>query len=150
MSSPDIVRGIPRGVGRRAKEALETLITASASEIPPAFIQHFRNVEFVPGCTDDAVCFPCPLQEQEAASALKALEGAAVAAIADMIERKSGKRSIEVHLDRVTCFLMSTYLVTINGKGKHDPEVKELIPGSMPLAPLSQTPDPRLSPWRIL
>ena len=126
---------VPRGVGRRAKKALQALIAASESQVPAAFVQHAGTVGFLPGCTGDAVCFPCPLQEQEAASALKALEGAAVAAIADLIERRSGPRDIEVRLDRVTCFLMSTYLVTINGKGKNHPDVKDLVPGTTPPTP---------------
>lgn len=129
---PSAAPVLPRGVGRRAKKALQALIAASESQVPAAFLQHAAgDVRFLPGCTGDAVCFPCPLQEQEAASALKALEGTAVAAIADLIERRSGRREIEVRLDRVTCFLMSTYLVTINGKGKHHPDIKDLVPGTI-------------------
>ncbi len=119
------------GVATRAREALQVLIKSSRLQLPETFIDYTNNIKFLHGSAGDVVCFPCPLQEQEAASALKALEGAAVAAIADLIENRTTGRSIEVHLDRVTCFLMSAYMVTINDKGKLDPGVQELVRGSL-------------------
>ncbi|RYP45922.1 hypothetical protein DL768_007790 [Monosporascus sp. mg162] len=115
-------------VATRAKKALRAFIKSSQSQLPATFIDHAENVEFLHGSTGDVVCFPCPLQEQEAASALKAMEGAAVAAIADLLDRQRRSRSIEVHLDQVTCFLMSAYMVTIKNRHKQHPEVKELVP----------------------
>lgn len=121
------------GVAVRARRALDILIQSSLSELPQSVIKHATNVEFLPGSTGDMVCFPCPLQEQEAGSALKALEGGAIAAIAELIEdkREPGRSSVKVHLERVTCFLMSAYMVTINDRGKQHPGIKELVRGSL-------------------
>lgn len=133
MSCPEAVEHHLHGVATRAKQALHSLIQSSRSQLPGPFIDHARNTAFLHGTIGDVVCFPCPLQEQEAAAALKALEGGAVAAIANLIEASSGERSVEVHLDRVTCFLMSAYLVTINGKGKHDVGIENFVRGWWPL-----------------
>lgn len=124
------------GVASRAKKALRALLSSSVSQLPEQFKHHAVDVEFLPGSTGDMVCFPCPLKEQEAGSALKGLEGAAVAAIAGLIEHgehKLSRRPIKVHLDRVTCFLMSAYIVTINDRGKQHPDAKKLVRGSFPL-----------------
>lgn len=127
------------GVVARARQALQTLLYSSVSELPEQFMSHAAGIDFLPGSTGDMVCFPCPLKEQEAGSALKGLEGAAVAAIIDFIEHGkhgehgSGRTSIKVHLDRVSCFLMSAYMVTLNDRGKQHPDVKELVRGSFPL-----------------
>lgn len=60
-------------------------------ELPAEFLQYVERVRFLKySKTGDAVCFPCPLREQEAVAALKALEGCAAAAIAN-IRAKNAK-----------------------------------------------------------
>ncbi|KAI0184689.1 CAIB/BAIF family enzyme [Xylaria flabelliformis] len=81
--------------------------------------------------TGDSVCFPCPLRQQEACAALKALEGCAVAAIADL-QRKECCRKIIINLEQVTCFLMSAYITTLDGLDKSNPKIRDRLPGWCP------------------
>ncbi|KAL2128601.1 hypothetical protein VTI74DRAFT_8952 [Chaetomium olivicolor] len=75
----------------------------------------------------DKVHLPTPLREQELAAAVKALEGLIADAI---VELQYGKRSkkIRVDIDRITGFLMGSYLTTLDGIAKGDPRVKDKIP----------------------
>lgn len=108
--------------------ALKSLLAACSHQLPGAFLHHLANVEFsAPTTSSDEVCFPCPLREQEAIAAIKALEACAAAAIADL---RFGPqvRAIEVDLAKTTCFLMSAYLATIDGMDKANPRVKGKVP----------------------
>ncbi|KAI1414684.1 CAIB/BAIF family enzyme [Hypoxylon sp. FL1857] len=97
-------------------------------ELPKAFLESVEQVMFLKySRTGDTVCFPCPLREQETVAALKALEGCAAAAIAD-IRGTARERAISVTLERVTSFLMSTYITNIDGLDKCNPKSKERIP----------------------
>ncbi|RYC58362.1 hypothetical protein CHU98_g7847 [Xylaria longipes] len=72
-------------VSNNANRALKILLQASQSELPIEFFPYAQDVVFDSrSTTGDSVCFPCPLRQQEACAALKALEGCAVAAIADL------------------------------------------------------------------
>ena len=74
--------------------------------------------------------FPCPLKEQEAAGAIKALEACAAASIANLRYGSPAKpRKIVVDMDRIACFLISAYVSTIDGMDKQAPGVKDKIPG---------------------
>ncbi|KAI1127513.1 CoA-transferase family III [Nemania abortiva] len=115
-------------VGDNARRALEILLGASKPELPVEFSRNIHNVVFdSSSTTGDSVCLPCPLRQQEACAALKALEGCAVAAIADL-QRKERCREIKIHLERVTCFLMSAYITTLDGLDKSHPKISRRLP----------------------
>lgn len=121
--------GFSYSVGENARRALEILLRASQPDLPIEFMRHVRDVAFVHGpAAGDSVCLPCPLRQQEACAALKALEGCAVAAIADL-QRQERRREITVNLGRVTCFLMSAYITTLDGLDKSDPKISHRLPG---------------------
>ncbi|KAJ4292303.1 hypothetical protein N0V88_005935 [Collariella sp. IMI 366227] len=115
-------------VSAGARNALETLLEACHTELPESVSLSPNAVEFsATSEKGDEVHLPTPLREQELAAAIKALEGLLAGAI---IELRSGKKSrkIRVNMDRVTGFLMGSYLTTLDGMGKGDPRVKDKIP----------------------
>lgn len=115
-------------VSEGARNTFKLLWKSTQTELPKEFLQYAENVMFLRySRTGDSVCIPCPLREQEAVAAIKALEGCAAAAIADAREGKYG-RTISVNLERVTSFLMSTYITNIDGIDKYNPRAKERIP----------------------
>ncbi|KAI0099671.1 CoA-transferase family III [Nemania sp. FL0031] len=123
-----ILGKVSYSVGENARHAIESLLRASEPELPAAFSRHVQNVVFNSNSTTgDSVCLPCPLRQQEACAALKALEGCAVAAIADL-QRKESHREIKIHLERVTCFLMSAYITTLDGLDKSNPKIRHRLP----------------------
>ncbi|KAI0166415.1 CoA-transferase family III [Xylariaceae sp. FL1272] len=67
------------------------------------------------------------MRQQEACAALKALEGCAAAAVADL-RRKERRRKITINLERVTCFLLSAYITTLDGIGKGNPKIGMRLP----------------------
>lgn len=58
--------------------------------------------------------FPCPMKQTEAIAALKAVEAGVASSIAN-IRYGEKARQILVDLERASCFLFSTYLVTLAG-----------------------------------
>ncbi|KAH8159572.1 hypothetical protein CIB48_g8679 [Xylaria polymorpha] len=115
-------------VSNNANCAIKALLQASQSELPVEFFRYAQDVIFDSrSITGDSVCLPCPLRQQEACAALKALEGCAVAAIADL-QRKGRRREIVVNLEQVTCFLMSTYITTLDGLDKSSPKISHRLP----------------------
>ncbi|OTB08589.1 hypothetical protein M426DRAFT_71014 [Hypoxylon sp. CI-4A] len=115
-------------VGKGAKDAFEHLCRSIKPELPNEFLRRAESVEFLSySHTGDSVCFPCPLREQEALAALKAMEGCAAAAIAD-IRGPKYERAINVILERVACFLMSTYITNLDGLDKCSSGIKKRIP----------------------
>ncbi|KAI0145698.1 CAIB/BAIF family enzyme [Hypoxylon sp. NC0597] len=130
MAVGQLETALPRvhSVSEGAKDAFNHLWESTKTELPMAFLKYFEQVLFLKySRTGDTVCFPCPLREQETVAALKALEGCAAAAIAD-IRGTAPKRAISVTLERVTSFLMSTYITNIDGLDKCNPKTKERIP----------------------
>jgi hypothetical protein len=109
-----------------AKYALQAL--QQKAELPPELQAHLKNVVFSSTTTGDCLYFPCPFKETEAASALKAVEASAVAAIADF-RFGQAQRKIDVNLEKTAAFLFSTYIATIGGLGKQDPSVKSKLRG---------------------
>ncbi|KAH6694069.1 CoA-transferase family III [Plectosphaerella plurivora] len=108
-----------------AESALATLLTVCGDEIPQEFTDRVHHVAFN-AHAGDQIFFPCPLKEQEAVASIKALEGLAAAAIADL-RQGPRTRSIEIDMAKVACFLMSAYLCTIDGMDKAHPRVKDKI-----------------------
>ena len=111
--------------------SLRKLAQICRDQLPEDFLSSTGNVVFVsqagPG---DDVYFPCPLKEQEAVGAIKALEACAAASIANLRYGVPGKpHKIVVDMDRVACFLISAYVSTIDGMDKQSLGVKDKIPG---------------------
>ncbi|KAI1812149.1 CoA-transferase family III [Poronia punctata] len=115
-------------VGRCASEALKILLEASSSELPVEFAQYAQDVVFeARSPTGDSPCFPCPMRQQEACAALKAIEGCAISAIANL-PGKARHRRIKVDLERAACFLMSAYITTLDDLDKSHPDILQRLP----------------------
>ncbi|TEA21175.1 Formyl-CoA:oxalate CoA-transferase [Colletotrichum sidae] len=110
-----------------SENALAALVAACQRQVPLEFVEHLRNVTFTTPLGDTAF-FPCPLKEQEATASIKALEGMAAAAIADLRFERQAARAVEVDVARTACFLISAYLTTVDGMDKAHPNVKSKIP----------------------
>ncbi|KAK6210304.1 caib baif family enzyme [Colletotrichum tabaci] len=110
-----------------SENALAALVAACQRQLPPEFLHHLQNVAFTAPLGDTAF-IPCPLKEQEATASIKALEGMAAAAIADLRHGYQARREIEVDMARTACFLISAYLTTVDGMDKAHPNVKSKIP----------------------
>ncbi|KAJ3559015.1 hypothetical protein NPX13_g9601 [Xylaria arbuscula] len=121
-------RHVSYSVQANARRALETLVEKSQSQIPVEFSHHVADVIFTSqSATGDSVCLPCPLRQQEACAGLRGLEGCAVAAIANL-QRRECRRKITIDLERVTCFLMSAYITTLDGLDKSNPKISHRLP----------------------
>lgn len=122
-----------------ARAALQALVAACRLQLPRAFEEYVDAVSFSSSSpTGDQPCIPCPLREQECASALKALEGCASAALADLRYGTKQSRTIGVDSLKTTAFLMSAYITTLDGMGKAHPKIKYRLPGlhaPLPAAP---------------
>ncbi|KAK3692565.1 CoA-transferase family III [Podospora appendiculata] len=119
----------PYSVIDGASDALRALLTTCQKELPGAIFRHVHDVVFTTTSPNgDVVHFPTPLREQDVAVAIKALEACMIAAIANLQHGVRGRKSIEVDLDRTSCFLMSAYLCTIDGMDKANPKAKSRIP----------------------
>ncbi|KAI0834939.1 hypothetical protein F5Y06DRAFT_145445 [Hypoxylon sp. FL0890] len=130
VRQPKAAASVSHSVSEGAKHAFRYLWKSTQTELPNEFLKYVEQVVFLKySRTGDTVCFPCPLREQEAVAALKALEGCAAAAIADT-RGATRERAINVTLERVTSFLMSAYITNIDGLDKCNPKTKERIPGS--------------------
>ncbi|GAB1320643.1 hypothetical protein MFIFM68171_10853 [Madurella fahalii] len=111
-----------------AQDALKRLCELCHDELPGAIRPLVRTVEISSGSgKGEAVHFPTPLKEQDAVAAIKGLEACLAAAIADLRYGMSS-RKIQVDTDKVSTFLMSAYLTTLDGMGKADPRIREKIP----------------------
>jgi hypothetical protein len=121
----------PYSIVLGAKDALADLLESCGDELPTGIINHVQDVYFAASSPEEAALhFPCPLKEQEATAAIKALEACAVAAIADLRNGwNTNPRAIHVDLDKIACFLMSAYVTTVDGLGKADALIKTKIPG---------------------
>ncbi|KAL3474590.1 CoA-transferase family III domain-containing protein [Aspergillus californicus] len=75
----------------------------------------------------DQVYFPIPFKETETLAALKGIEGAVAAAIADLRYGPAQKRSVKINLERATAFGCQAYMAKVDGLSKLDPEVKKKL-----------------------
>ncbi len=113
-----------------AAAALRSLLASCQAQLPESCLAHVQNVHFrssSPG--GETIFFPCPLKEQEAVAAVKALEACLAAAIADLRYGRE-KRLIEVDVDKTACFLMSAYMATVDGMDKGNAAVQRRLPDS--------------------
>lgn len=111
-----------------ARHAIAVLLESCSAQLPSGLTEHLKDVVFSTATDGRAIYFPCPFKETEASAALKAIEGSAIAAIADARFGKQ-KRKIDVNLERTAGFLFSTYIATIGGMSKADPAVKAKLKG---------------------
>lgn len=112
-----------------AYAALQGLASACKAELPREVDDYIDHVMFSnKSPSGDTICFPCPLKEQEAGLALKAVEGCAAAALADLRFGKQQGRIVNVNLERITCFLMSAYVTTLDGMDKGHAKIKYRLP----------------------
>lgn len=126
---PQSMNSVDYSVINGAYDALQALAAACNSELPLVFQDHLKHVTFTASSTcTDTVCFPCPLKEQDLGSALKAMEGCLVSMIADL-RYGSHESDVVVDVSKVTCFLMSAYLTTLDGMGKSHTKIKYRLPG---------------------
>ncbi|KAK3296090.1 CoA-transferase family III domain-containing protein [Chaetomium fimeti] len=110
------------------QSALQKLCATSLDELPEAVLAFTETVDVTSTPEKgDEVYFPTPLREQEATAAIKALESCAAAAIAKVRYGTESKK-IQVDADKVSAFLMSAYLTTLDGMNKPDPRIKDRIP----------------------
>jgi len=119
-------------VKQGAAAALTALVAASDAFLPPELQlrHHIRRVVFKsPTVKGDGVVFPCPLKEQEAVAAIKALEACMAAALADLRHGQARSRVITVDMAKISCFLMSAYVTSLDGMTKVDPNVKYKLIG---------------------
>lgn len=114
-----------------ARKATEVLRKVAEDQLPAAALQHLQDVTLTTATDGSQIYFPCPFKETEATAALKSVEASVVAAIADLrFPDDVQKRKIEVDLERTATFLFSTYIATIGGLGKQDPQVKSKLKGT--------------------
>jgi hypothetical protein len=111
-----------------AHKATAALVEAAGDQLPTQILKHLPDVHLTTAADGTKIYFPCPFKETEATVALKSIEACAVAAIANLRYGEKS-RKIEVNLERTATFLFSTYIATIAGKGKQDPEAKSKLKG---------------------
>ncbi|KAK3901246.1 CoA-transferase family III domain-containing protein [Staphylotrichum tortipilum] len=116
-------------VAAGARDALRNLAAALGEELSEDIMKLTGTVELTAASEKgDFVHFPTPLRAQEAVAAIKAVEGCAAAAIAKLRYGQGKSRRVQVDLDKVSAFLMSAYITTLDGMDKTHPEIKERIP----------------------
>ncbi|CZT51302.1 probable alpha-methylacyl-coa racemase [Rhynchosporium secalis] len=115
----------PYSVLDGSREATSFLRKVAGTQIPTEIAQHLEDITLTTATDGTQIYFPCPFKETEATVALKSVEAAAVAALARLrFPNDTPKRKIEIDLEKTATFLFSTYIATIAGMGKQDPDVK--------------------------
>lgn len=112
--------------GTRA--ALEHLLAKAKDGVPQEALPHIGKVHFAT-INSGSPYFPSSLKQTEAISALKAVEAGVAASIADLRTGEQ-ERHINVDLERASAFLFSTYLATVGGFDKANPQAKKFLKGS--------------------
>lgn len=120
----------PYSVLEGSKKATKALQDLVADQLLPEFAEHLKDVTLTTATDGTQIYFPCPFKETEATVALKSVEASVVAALANL-RYPNGERTrkIEVDLEQTATFLFSTYIATIGGLGKQDPNVKAKLKG---------------------
>ena len=114
---------------RRLLHQIVKLYPDDTKALVPQVHKQLRNVCFK--ATRDLPYFPIPFKETETASALKAIEGVTAAALATLKDGAPTREPVvTVDLEKTTAFLFQTYLATVGGLGKLDPQVKSLLKGT--------------------
>ena len=124
--------------GTRA--ALDHLLIRARAHLPAECLPHLARAHFSTANTGTPY-FPSPLKQTEAISALKAVEAAVAASIADLANAPVHERKINVDLERASAFLFSTYLATVGGFDKAHPKVKKYLKGEAIPMPTASLPN---------
>lgn len=111
----------------RILEALSSRFAQDETSLPKVAIDKLKDVAFK--SSRNLPYFPIPLKETETAAALKAIEGAVASCLVDLREGSTKDRSISIDLEKTTAFLFQTYLTTVGGYGKLQPEAKRFLKG---------------------
>lgn len=111
-----------------SQEATRALQQLVSSELPSEVLKHLEDVSYTTATDGTQIYFPCPFKETEATVALKSVEASVVAAIADLRYGEQ-KRKIDINLEQTATFLFSTYIATIAGMNKQNPDVKSKLKG---------------------
>lgn len=112
----------------RILDALSGRFAQDETSLPKAAIDKLGDVAFK--SSRNLPYFPIPLKETETAAALKAIEGAVASCLVDLRERSTKKRTVGIDLERTTAFLFQTYVATVGGRGKLEPEAKKYLKGN--------------------
>lgn len=111
----------------RILEALSSRFAQDETSLLKVAIDKLKDVAFK--SSRNLPYFPIPLKETETAAALKAIEGAVASCLVDLREGSTKDRSISIDLEKTTAFLFQTYLTTVGGYGKLQPEAKRFLKG---------------------
>ena len=120
-------------VTKGASAALGALLDKCRTELPQGALDNINldEVEFITSLGEgDAVLFPCPLKQQDAVGAIKALEACMAKALAQL-QDSDRQGCISVDMMKVACFISSAYITTVNSYSKADGEVRRYLPGKL-------------------
>ncbi|CAI7635236.1 unnamed protein product [Penicillium bialowiezense] len=90
--------------------------------IPAEAVKYKERVFF--DCTHDQIYYPIPLKVTETLAALKGVEGAVTAALADIRFGPSQERTVKVNLERATAFGFQSLIAKVDTMSRACPEVK--------------------------
>ncbi|PKS05382.1 hypothetical protein jhhlp_008757 [Lomentospora prolificans] len=113
---------------QETKRLLQMICNRFSNEelsLPKAVLENLQNVVFT--ARRDLPYFPIPFKETETTAALKAVEGSVASCLVDLKAQAARKAAITVNLEKTTAFLFQTYLATVGGYGKLEPEAKAYI-----------------------
>lgn len=94
--------------------------------LPPQVVENRDKVSFY--SSHDQIYYPIPFKETETLAALKGVEGAVAAALADL-RYGASSRDIKVSLEKATAFGCQAYMAKLDGLSKLDPAVKARLKG---------------------
>lgn len=96
--------------------------------LPPQVVENRDKVSFY--SSHDQIYYPIPFKETETLAALKGVEGAVAAALADL-RYGASSRDIKVSLEKATAFGCQAYMAKLDGLSKLDPAVKTRLKGML-------------------
>lgn len=106
-----------------ARKIFSEILNDKNLKIPEEIKSQAQRVQFF--STLEKMAIPCPLKECETAAALKGVEALMALAIAKL--RLNIMDSVKIDLHHALLFMFLTYLISIDGLTKLDPEVKSKL-----------------------
>ena len=94
--------------------------------LPLQVVENRDKVSFY--SSHDQIYYPIPFKETETLAALKGIEGAVAAALADL-RHGTSSRDIKISLEKATVFGCQAYMAKLDGLSKLDPAVKARLKG---------------------
>ena len=115
-------------VTKSSYAAFSDLLDQCEHLLSTEILQHAQHVSFTsPPEVQDFPLFPCSVRQQEATSAIRALEASIAAALGDL-RYGPAQRQAQVDVAKIGCYLMSAYITTIDGLDKSNPKIRDRIP----------------------